>query len=213
MWVRALNNGGVKYVINRSVIDILNIGGFDNQGITNFIITMFNNARSFGVPEDIRSVYIHGNVGHRHVYGYVMYIRRYRSVSIHIGAWRIKRDFNKCAAYWGWQVLAHEIAHLVGIGGSHYLGHGNIHLNVAKELLLESLPLEIAIPATYYLLVDYSLGIECKKGYSKASRDFIISELNKLTNNYLIDAKYYLNCSSALRSLINSCNSHLTLHA
>ncbi len=76
---------GVKYVINRSVIDILNIGGFDNQGITNFIITMFNNARSFGVPEDIRSVYIHGNVGHRHVYGYVMYIRRYRSVSIHIG--------------------------------------------------------------------------------------------------------------------------------
>ncbi len=206
---------GVKYVINRSVIDILNIGGFDNQGITNFIITMFNNARSFGVPEDVRSAYIHGNVGHRRVYGYVMYIRRYRSVSIHIGTWRIKHDFSKCAAYWGgWQVLAHEIAHLVGIGGGHYLRHGNVHLNVAKELLLESLPLGgIAIPATYYLLVDYSLGIECKKGYSKTSRGLITSELNRLINNYLIDAKYYLNCSSALRSLIRSCSPHLMLHA
>ncbi|WP_054841823.1 hypothetical protein [Vulcanisaeta distributa] len=214
LWIRVLNNG-IKFVINSSIINTLNTGNFSDQSITNFIIATFNNALLFGgVPEDIRSVYIHGNVGHRHVYGYVMYIRRYRSASIHIGTWRIKRDFSKCATYWGgWQVLAHEIAHLVGIGSGHYLRHGNIHLNVTKELLLESLPSEIAIPATYYLLIDYLLGIECKGGYSKASRDFIINELNRLTNDYLIDVKHYINCSVVLRSLIRSCNSRLMRYA
>ncbi|MGC8607661.1 MAG: hypothetical protein ACP5GZ_07520 [Vulcanisaeta sp.] len=207
LWVKVLNNG-VRYSISHSIINLLSTKDFKDNSIINFIITMFNNAYSFGVPEDIRSVYIHGNVGYRRVYGYVMYIRRYRSVSIHVGVSHIKHDFGNCANYWGWQVLAHEFAHLVGIGGGHYLRHGNVHLNVAKELLLGSLPTEIAIPSTYYLLIDYSLG-DCKRGYSSVSRRLVIDELDRLVGDYSINPGYYINCSDRLLSLMNTCSKHM----
>ena len=207
-WIKARIDG-TRYNISRSVINLLSTGNLNGNDIVNFIITMFNNAHYFGVPDGLRSVYVHGNARYRHVYGYVMYIRRYGSVSIHVGVGRIRRDFGDCAAYWGWQVLAHEIAHLVGVGGGHYLRHGNIHLSVAKYLLLESLPREIALPSIYYLLIDYLLGIECKRRYSRASNRFIIDELNKLTNNHVIDVKHYIDCSTALSSVIKSCDRYL----
>ncbi|WP_243674954.1 hypothetical protein [Vulcanisaeta distributa] len=169
-------SNGVRYNVSYSIISLLSAYGAGAKRIVDFVISMFNNAHYFGVPGDLRSVYVHGNVGYRRVYGYVMYIRRFRSVSIHIGGVsRIRREFGDCAAYWGgWQVLAHEIAHLVGVGGGRYLRHGSIHLSVAKELLLETLPLEIAVPSTYYLLIDYSLGIECKRGYSGGFRGSLL---------------------------------------
>ncbi|WP_243671208.1 hypothetical protein [Vulcanisaeta sp. JCM 16161] len=182
LWIRVRGNG-TQYNIDSSVINLLNVGKFDTRSIIDFIIAMFNNAYLFGVPENLRSIYVHGNVSFRRVYGYVMYISRYRSASIHVGARRIRRDFGNCAAYWGWQVLAHEIAHLVGVGGGHYLRHGGIHLSVTKELLLGSLPMEVAISAVCYLLVDYSLGIECKRGYPASLSGQII---NELSNSLLI---------------------------
>ncbi|WP_243666899.1 hypothetical protein [Vulcanisaeta sp. JCM 16159] len=115
-------SNGVSYNVSYSIISLLNAYGTGARRIVGFVISMFNNAYYFGVPGDLRSVYVHGNVGYRRVYGYVMYIRRFRSVSIHIGVSRIRREFGDCAAYWGWQVLAHEIAHLVGVGGGITLG-------------------------------------------------------------------------------------------
>ncbi|BDR91519.1 hypothetical protein Vsou_06120 [Vulcanisaeta souniana JCM 11219] len=204
MWVKAVNYG-VNYSISESVINLLRGNALGESDVVSFIIAMFNNARLFGVPGDVRSVYVHGRVSYRHVYGYVMYIRRYNSVSIHISSGRIRHDFSNCAVYWGWQVLAHEIAHLVGVGGGHYLRHSHTHLNVARELLLTSLPAEVAAPSVYYLLIDYSLS-NCKRGYSRVSRDFVLNELNRVINDHAIDAKHYLNCSDKLRSIINSCS-------
>ncbi len=136
-----------------------------------------------------------------------MYIRRYGSVSLHIGVGRIRRDFGNCAPYWGWQVIAHEIAHLVGVGGNHYLRHGNVHLSVAKALLLDSLPTSVAGPAIYYLLIDYSLG-RCKRGYSRVSMNFVTKELGRVVSDFMIYEEYYLNCSRRLRSIIKVCDGY-----
>ncbi len=207
MWVRAVSHGA-NYSISESVINLLRGNMLKRLDVVNFIITIFNNARLFGAPGDIHSAYVHGRVSYRHVYGYIMYIRRYNSVSIHISSGRIRHDFSNCAAYWGWQVLAHEVAHLVGVGGGHYLRHSHTHLNVAKELLLTSLPAEVAVPSIYYLLIDYSLS-DCKRGYSKVSRDFVLNELDRVINDHAIDVEHYLNCSVKLRSIIDSCNRYV----
>lgn len=203
MWVKLLSNG-TKYSISDTVISLLSVGDFEVKHVVEFILRMFDEARLFGVPGDLRSVWVHGSVSYRHVYGYVMYIRRYRSVSLHISSGRIRRDFGKCAAYWGWQVLAHEIAHLVGVGGGRYLGHGNVHLSVTRELLLNVLPVSISAPATYYLFLDYSLS-NCKRGYSRVDGDSVISGLRKMINDFAIDESRYINCSGKLRNVINSC--------
>ncbi|PLC68245.1 hypothetical protein B7L70_04490 [Vulcanisaeta sp. EB80] len=200
LWIRVTRDG-IEYNFSHPIIKLLSIN--DDFDVIDTIIKMFNNAYPRGVPM-IRSIWIYGRAIYRHTYGHVMYVKRYNSVSIHISSGRIRRDFGKCSPYWGWQVLGHEIAHLVGVGGGHYLSHGSVHLSVTRELLMESLPLSVSIPSIYYLLIDYLLS-GCKRGYSRVRTDSVLYELRNVITNYDVDTNYYLGCSRRLVSVLRSC--------